>query len=121
MRAIVFLPDGFTHSPVRDPIRLEPSLGYAPECCFAILIPVLAESEALDGSTKKPKRTFAADGIKEFFTLTSFTQLMAVPLHDRPFVNIESVRQLQALIRFHGLADLGQSLPLPFRQVTVIL
>src|SRR6516225_2712888 len=102
---------------VRKLVLLKPVARDFCNCLITELIPTSFQAESPNRTPKYTKGTCSMNGICQLLPYSFATLRSRKFIHNGPFMNVETVRQLEETIAFQCGANLGQHLTLPFGNI----
>src|SRR4029077_16850030 len=119
MKPIPLLPSPRESLPVRKLVRLEPVACYFCQRFLVEAMPTFFYAQAPGRTPKHPKGACPMNSLQQFLPHLFAMLRLCEFIHNRPLMNPEAVRQLQAAAARHHGADLLHHLALPFRAVVL--
>src|SRR5215510_14966193 len=102
---------------VRNSVFLTPRYGNLSQGCITILIPLFSHPIQLHPVFETPECASTTDGVTQIIAHVLIVYREAEPLHDVVFMNLETVRQREIVIRFHNVPSDTNRLMLPLWEV----
>src|SRR5262245_47546050 len=102
---------------VRNSVFLTPRHGNLSQGCITISVPLFSHPIQLYPVFETPECSSTTYGVTEIIAHVLIVYREAEPLHDLVFIDLESVRQREIVLRLYNLSSNTNGVMLPFRKV----